>query len=408
MGKEVRVAFPSRQAAIVGVYITAQGRNMGRSMVDLELEALKGALDDAGLSFKDIDGLATNTYHSPVGGSDDPRLYWAEQLGQQNLGVMEAGMASGALAKMAVCISAGMCDTAVMLAGGFDPPPTIDTASGGKVNPAQVALPDTAPYVGEWDYSIHGGARAAFYAAWARRYMHEFGATEEHLANVAVTMRRNATLTKSSVMGSRGKITVEDVLNSRMIASPLHMLDCCLVNEGGWAIVMTTAERARDLKKQPVYVLGGAEFAYLDRYLNIPNPWMPAEGAGMRKCVDRTFAMAGVSRDDIDVAGLYDCFTITLLRDLEEAGFCGVGEAGEFVAEGNIALEGRLPVNTNGGLLSHSHNGRPDGYHTIDVVQQLRGEVEPERQIKDAKIGLSISQGYSSHGAGGAMIMAVD
>jgi hypothetical protein len=177
MGKEVRVAFPSRQAAIVGVYITAQGRNMGRSMVDLELEALKGALDDAGLSFKDIDGLATNTYHSPVGGSDDPRLYWAEQLGQQNLGVMEAGMASGALAKMAVCISAGMCDTAVMLAGGFDPPPTIDTASGGKVNPAQVALPDTAPYVGEWDYSIHGGARAAFYAAWARRYMHEFGAT---------------------------------------------------------------------------------------------------------------------------------------------------------------------------------------------------------------------------------------
>jgi acetyl-CoA acetyltransferase len=402
------MAFPSRQAAIVGVYMTEQGRHLGRSMIDFELEALKGALDDAGLSFKDVDGLVTNAWHSPVAGSDDARLFWAEQFGQQTLSLMDIGMASGAMAKVAVSIAAGQCETAVILAGGFDPPASIDGAAGGKVNVAQAPVPTTAPYVGEWDYSIHGGARVSFYAAWAQRYMHDFGVTPDKLAQVAVTMRHHATLTKSSVMGSRGDITVDDVLNSRMISSPLHLLDCCIENQGGWAIVMTTAERARDLRKQPVYVLGGGEFAYIDRYNNIPNPWMPPEGAGMRKCVDQAFSMAGVTRGDIDVAGLYDCFTITLLRDLEEAGFCGLGEAGDFVAEGNIALGGKLPTNTHGGLLSHSHNGRPDGMHTVDVVQQLRGEVEPERQVKDAKIGLTVSQGISAHGAGGAMILAVD
>jgi acetyl-CoA acetyltransferase len=108
------------------------------------------------------------------------------------------------------------------------------------------------------------------------------------------------------------------------------------------------------------------------------------------------------------VAGLYDCFTITLLRDLEECGFCEIGDAAAFVREGHIRLGGKMPVNTHGGLLSHSHQGRPDGFHTIDVVQQLRGEVEPARQVHGAKIGMSLSQGISTHGGGGVLIMAVD
>jgi len=261
--------------------------------------------------------------------------------------------------------------------------------------------------VGEWDFSIFGGARSAFYALWARRYMHEFGATEEDLARVAVVMRHHATLNPASVMGSRGELTVEDVVNSRLICSPLHLYDCALQTEGGWAIVMTTAERAKDLRKQPVYVLGGAEAAYIDRYNNVPNPMFTKDGGAIKRCADRAFAMAGVSRDDIDVAGLYDCFTITVLRDLEECGFCELGEAADYVREGNVSLGGKMPINTHGGLLSHSHQGRPDGMHTIDVVQQLRGEVEPARQVPNATIGLSLTQGISIHAGGGVMILGV-
>jgi acetyl-CoA acetyltransferase len=400
--------FPSRQAAIVGVYMTEQARYLGRSVIDLELEALKGALDDAGLTFKDVDGISTNDSHSPVSGPDDPHYYWAEQFGQKPLGLMEHGQASGALAKVAVAISAGMCETVAILAGGFEPPGVVDAASGGNLNPSKAPAPQSAPFVGEWDYSIFGGSRAAFYSLWAQRYMHEFGATPEDLAQIGVIMRKHATLCKSSVMGARGEITIADVLNSPMVASPLHRLDCALQTHGGWAIIMTTAERARDLKKKPVYVLGGAEAAYIDRYNNLPNPWFPEEGGAVKRFTDRAFSMAGVIRDDIDVAGLYDCFSITLLRDLEECGFCGIGEAADYVREGNISLGGKMPVNTHGGLLSHSHQGRPDGMHTIDVVQQLRGEVEVERQVPNAKIGLSITQGISVHAGGGALIMAVD
>jgi acetyl-CoA acetyltransferase len=403
------MTFPSRGAAIVGVYMTKQARVLDKSPIELELEALKGCLADAGLSLADVDGVASMDAHSPVGGADDPHYYWAEQLGQRPLGLMEIGLTSGALAKMAVAISAGMCETAVCVAGGYIAPgASIDAATGGLLNPAKTPMPTVAPVVGEWDYNIFGGSRASFYATWARRYMHEFKATPEDLAQVAVIFRHHATLCKSSVMGSRGELTIDDVVNSRMIASPLHLYDCALQTEGGWGIVMTTAERARDLKKKPVYVLGGAEGAYIDRYNNIPNPWFPPEGGAIRRCADRAFAMAGVSRDDIDVAGLYDCFTITLLRDLEECGFCEIGDAAAYVREGNISLGGKMPTNTHGGLLSHSHQGRPDGFHTVDVVQQLRGEVEPKRQVPNAKIGMSLSQGISVHAGGGVLIMAVD
>jgi acetyl-CoA acetyltransferase len=402
------VSFPSRQAAIAGVYMTEQARWLGRSVIDLEIEALKGALDDAGLTIHDVDGISTNDAHSPVSGADDPHYYWAEQFGQRAIGLMEHGQASGALAKVAIAISSGMCETVAILAGGFEPPATVDGASGGNLNPSKAPIPATAPYVGEWDYNVFGGSRASFYALWAQRYMHEFGVKPESLAEVAVQMRHHATLCGSSVMGPRGDITVDDVLASPMVASPLHRLDCALQTQGGWAIIMTTAERARDLRKKPVYVLGGAEAAYIDRYNNVPNPMFPQEGGAVRRFTDRAFAMAGVTRDDIDVAGLYDCFTITLLRDLEECGFCKIGEAADYVAEGNIKLGGKMPVNTHGGLLSHSHQGRPDGMHTIDVVHQLRGEVESARQVPNAKVGLSITQGISIHAGGGALIMATD
>jgi acetyl-CoA acetyltransferase len=415
--------FPSRAAAIVGVYLTQQGKNLQRSTIDLEIEALKGALDDAGMSFEDLDGIASSDGTSPVGSSLDARQYWAEQLGQHPIGLMTVGSAPGAIAKTALAISAGMCDSGAILSGGMA---RGDAAllrapganlSGGRAresaaqrrDPSNMDSDSPMPrhYVDEWDYRAWGGSYVSHYAMWCQRYMHEFGVSSADLAEVAVVMRRHATLTKSSVMGHRGEITVEDVLTSPLISSPLHRLDCALVNEGGWAIILASAERAKGLRKPPIWVLGGAEAAYTDRYSNIASPWFHHPGA-VRRAGDRAFQMSGVGRNDIDVAGLYDCFTITMLRNLEELGYCDIGEGASFVKDGNISLGGSLPVNTHGGLLSHSHNGRVDGIGAIDVVQQLRGEVEPERQVSNAEVGLALAQGAGVHSTASVVILGTD
>jgi acetyl-CoA acetyltransferase len=232
--------------------------------------------------------------------------------------------------------------------------------------------------------------------------------TSEQLAQVAVDARHHATLNPDSIMGHRGEITVEDVLGSRMIASPLHLLDCALDSDGGYAIVLTTAERARDLRRKPVHVLGAGESAHIDYYLNFPDPAFPPEGGAVRRAADTAFATAGVSRDAIDVAGLYDCFTITLVRDLEEMGFCKVGEGADFVAEGHTRLGGSLPTNTDGGCLSNSHNGHPGGMHVIEVTRQLRAEVTPQRQVPDARTGVALTQGMSVMGGAGVLVLGVD
>jgi acetyl-CoA acetyltransferase len=153
--------------------------------------------------------------------------------------------------------------------------------------------------------------------------------------------------------------------------------------------------------------LGGAEAAYTDFYTTIQDPWFPRSGYAVRRVGDMVFDMAGVSRDDIDVAGLYDCFTVTMLRDLEELGFCKLGEGAAYFAEGHTRLGGSMPCNTDGGLLSNSHCGSPSGLHTIEVVRQLRGECG-ERQVSGAQIGLSLAQGMSPHGLTSALIMATD
>ena len=219
--------------------------------------------------------------------------------------------------------------------------------------------------------------------------MHEFGVTNEDLAEVAVTHRYHATLNPDSVMGNKGEITVDDVLGSRYdlrAAAPArlrarqrrrlrhrHHL-------GRW--------RDQDCRKQPVWILGGAE-ADVHRLLHDDQrPLVPARtGTAVRRSATSAFGLAGVTRDDIDVAGLYDCFTITMLRDLEELGFCKLGEGADYFAGGpHAAGRRRCRRNTDGGLLSNSHNVSPSGMHTIEVVRQLRGECG-ERQVPDAKIG---------------------
>ena len=394
------MAFPRRQAAIAGVYLTEQGKLPHRSSFSLQLEAIKGAIADAGMTLDDIDGLLPMSGSNHIGGLDGgtaPHQFWAQQLGGRPISLMEIGGASGQLAKAAAAISAGMCDVAVLFYG----------KAGQPVGPRGSAVPDRAPRVPEWSFSIHGAYMIPFYALWAQRYMHEFGVTSEDLAQVAVVDRYHATLNPDSVMGSRGQITVDDVLGSRMIADPLHLFDCSLDNDGGYAVVITTAERARDGARPPVYVLGGAEAVYTDFYVSFDDDWFAEGGRSIRKATDKAFSLAGVTRDDIDVVGSYDCFTITGIRNLEEMGFCKVGEGADFVREGHTRLGGDLPVNTDGGLLSGSHCGDPSGLMVVEVVKQLRGECGA-RQVRDAKVGLALQQGFAVHGIGSALIMGTE
>jgi acetyl-CoA acetyltransferase len=247
----------------------------------------------------------------------------------------------------------------------------------------------------------------SWYAMWAQRYMHEFNVTNADLAEVAVFTRYHATLNPDSVMGSRGEITVDDVLASRYVCEPLHLLDCSLDTDGGYAVVIASADVARNCRKQPIWVLGGAEAYYTDFYATINDPWFPNEGKAVRKATDRAFGLAGISRDEIDVAGLYDCFTVTTIRNLEEMGFCKIGEGADYVKDGHLRLGGSMPTNTDGGLLSNSHCGDPSGLHTIEVVRQLRGECG-DRQVPDAKLGVSLQQGWAVHGLAGVLVMAAD
>ena len=390
------MGFPSGQAAIAGVYTTAQGKRLGRSEFSLKLEAITGALSEAGLGWKDVDGIVPleSSMHDP---GSIYHAWWAEQLGGRPLSFLGIGQASGGVAKAAAAIAARMCEVVVLFWAN----------AGFQVGPRATPVPTEAPRVGDWGFEPHGAFMTSWYAMWAQRYMHEFGATSEDLARVAVTHRYHGTLKPDSIMGRKGEITVADVLDSRWICEPLHLFDCALDNEGGYAIVITSAEVARDAPTSPVWVLSGSEAAYTDFYATIQDPWFPRDGYAARRAADIAFSQAGVSRDDIDVAGLYDCFTITMLRDLEELGFCKLGEGAAYFADGHTRLGGSMPCNTDGGLLSNSHNVSPSGMHTIEVVRQLRGECGA-RQVPGAKVGLSFAQGMSPHGMASTLIVAAD
>ena len=243
-------------------------------------------------------------------------------------------------------------------------------------------------YNGKEDYEEPFGllGAPAQHASAAARHMHEFGTTSEQLAAIAVACRKHAALNPAAQM--RTPITIEDVLNSRWIVKPFHLLDCCLVSDGGGAVIVTSAERARDLLRRPVYVLG---FGTGHRPDMLESPSLTTLG-GARSSA-QAYRMAGLEPRDMQFAEIYDCFTGIVLITLEDYGFCAKGEGGPFVEDGRIELGGQLPVNTHGGLLSQAH---VEGMlHITEAVKQLRGgEVEPERQVPDARLGI-----VSGHGA---------
>jgi acetyl-CoA C-acetyltransferase len=226
------------------------------------------------------------------------------------------------------------------------------------------------------------------YALVATRHMHEYGTTSEQLAEIAVTMRRHAALNLQAKY--RDPITVEDVLASRMISSPLHLLDCCVISDGGGAVVLTSLEHARDLRRPPVVLLGGAEA-------------VRHGGSGTGDLLDvaatqsgpLAFARAGLRPDDVDVCAVYDSYTITVLTTLEALGFCRPGEGGAFCAGGRIGLGGALPVNPDGGGLSSNHPGMRGIFLVIEATRQLRGECGA-RQVPDAEVAVV-------HGTGGLL-----
>ena len=361
------------QVAIAGVGVTPQGTLPGSTALSLAVQAFKGAIEDAGLRKDEIDGLLTFPgTTSPEGPLNYLRL--GETLGIDPVytaTLTMGGNTAGALIQLAaMAINSGMATHVACVFG--------DAAKtgGSRFNRA-----------GGWGDSlaIWGMfANAANTAITASRHMALYGTKSEHLGEVAVACRRHASMNPAAVM--RKPITIADHQASRYIVDPLRLLDCCLISDGGVCLILTSPERARDLK-QPVVLISGIGQGYTTQNLENRDWWR----APHQKAVfDRAYKMAGLSAKDVDVAQLYDSFTINVLLALEAAGFCGEGESGPFVEGGRIQLGGELPVNTAGGNLSEAYM---EGWlHYVEGVKQLRGHCG-ERQVKDAEVCLVHTRG---------------
>jgi acetyl-CoA acetyltransferase len=232
----------------------------------------------------------------------------------------------------------------------------------------------------------YGSPLVSNYALSAMRHMHEFGTTSEALAQIAVDIRQNASLNPDAMYQT--PITVDDVLGSRMISDPLHLLDCCIITDGGGAVLMTTEERARDLRRAPIYVLGAA--AAQTHWSMSQMPDLTTTAAAITGPL--AFAKAGVTPADVDVLQLYDSFTITVLLLLEDLGFCKKGEGGDLIKSGLLTTTGDLPTNTDGGGLSSCHPGRRGIFLLIEAVRQLRGDAGVA-QVPDCKIAVASGSG---------------
>ncbi len=363
-------------AAIVGTYTTEQGDLPGRSTLDLQFESVVGALRDGGLDRHDMDGIAggrsitasaTNAYAGR----------WSELLGTPirfaDTVDAAAGGHSGHILHAALAVSSGLANVVAVIGGG---------SRGGD---RHAAVKRMASAHGEFDTSW-GSIVPSWFAMVARRHMHEFGTTSEQLAAVSVATRAWASMNPDAIM--RKPITIDDVVNSRMISDPLHLLDCCLVNDGAGALIVTSMERARDLCEQPISILGGAEEYSFRGYTGVGHDWM---SSGAAHTGPTALAMAGLKHSDVDLLELYDCFTITVVRELEDLGFCKKGEGGAFVEDGKLGPGGSLPMNTHGGGLSwgHSFSGLA---HAIEAVRQLQGR-GGDRQVSGVETALVHSQG---------------
>jgi acetyl-CoA acetyltransferase len=374
------------QVAIIGIGLSPVGKVPGRSPLWLAAAAAKQALTDAGIQKSEIDGVLA----SPAMAAQFHRfsVAFSEYFGVQPTFSNTLQVSGATAATMfniaAAAIHGGLAETVLVVGGD-------SLLSGLTPELALRSLTESRDQQYEMPFGI---PVANTFAMTAHRHMKEFGTTPEQLARVAVTQRQHAARTPGAQQTA--PITVEDVLNSKMVTTPYRKLDCSLISDGGAAFVLTSAERAKALGiEKPIYFLGGGE-CYTHEHIFLM-PSLTTTGAVQSS--GNAYAMAGYGPKDMHTAGVYDCFTGTVIMMLEDLGFCPKGEGGRFVADGQMTYGGQIPSNTHGGLLSFAHSGIPGSlFHFHEVVAQLRGECG-ERQVTGAELGLvhSLGAGFATN-----------
>jgi len=382
------------RCAIVGIGNTAYTRGADQSTSELHLEATLRAVADAGLRAQDIDGIMPN----------DVAGVCAEEL-MVNLGLpdlafsatVRTGGASVVASILDACLAvdSGVATCVLVVAGrrGYSQQRISRNSSGAR--PPTIGMPPALASVFEFERPYGSIGPAQLYAQAAQRHMHQYGTTSEQFGRVAVACRKHANLNPQALMYER-PMTLEEHQASRIITTPFHLLDCSLESDGAGAFLITSTERARDLAKRPVLIAGVGE-GHGNPPTSITQKRDMAFIEGVHTAGVRAFEMAGVGPADIDCAQLHDPFTWLVVGELEALGFCEVGAGGSFVEDGRIELGGELPVNTHGGLLSEAHVSGVN--HVIEAVRQLRGEVEPERQVPDCTTVLVNNEGDMHEGS---------
>jgi len=372
--------------AVVGIGLSPVGRVPGRSPLQLAADAAKKALADAGMAKGDIDGvLSAHALASPFHRFS---VAFSEYFGIRPTFSNTLQVSGATAATMfnigAAAIHGGLAKSVLLVAAD-------SLLSGLTPDLALRSLTESRDQQYEMPFGI---PVANTFAMTAHRHMKDFGTTPEQLAEVAVIQRRHASRTPGAQQTT--PISVSDVLASGMVTTPYHKLDCSLISDGGAAFILTSAETARAMGiRKPVYILGGGECYTHEHIFLMPSLTVTGAVESSR----RAYAMAGYGPADMDVAGVYDCFTGTVVMMLEDLGFCPKGEGGRFVADGQMTYGGKIPSNTHGGLLSFAHSGIPGSlFHFHEVVAQLRGDCG-ERQVADAHLGLvhSLGAGFATN-----------
>jgi acetyl-CoA acetyltransferase len=376
------MAHPFRDVAIVGVHNTLQARQLpDHDSQSIAIEGALGALDDAGLRVDDVDAVVGQFAQEDV-----------LTLGLGPCTRRMNGLGIPAVLDAAAMITTEQADVVLIAAGGA-----------GLYTERAATAPWTRP-ANELVVGF-GLFTAAEFALMARRHMIMHGTTAEQLALVAATIRNNGHINPAAVYYGRGPFTAEDILASRMVADPFHLLDCAMTSEGGCGLVLARADRVSDLRGEPVWILAGASDSYGPSYQFAP-AWdlggkaastIPAGYVG-RRAAQRCFTVAGLTPGDVDVAELYDPFSFEIIRQLEAYGFCPDGEGGAFVEEGHIGPGGSLPVTTDGGTMSFSHAGisAQQLQRVVRAVEQLRSNC-PTAQVPNAEVAIC------SNGGSGAL-----
>jgi len=367
---------PLHDVAIVAVHNTHQAKRLDENEDALLMGAFRTVMAEVGLKPKDIDGISAHGWVTGLSGLDV--IAWLGGHPCWN-GTHWPGIAS--VMEAAGAIATGQCHTVLMGAA----------QAGAHRGRAQTA-PWTRP---DYEFTACWGMyTAAQFALIARRHMALYGTPVEAFAEVAAAIRSNGALNPAAIMYGM-KVTREDVLASRMIAEPFHLLDCALTSEGGAALIMTTRERAADMTDKPIYILGGALERMGQAYVE-PVVWDRFGNMGARAAAT-CFREAGLTHKDVDVCEFYDPFSFEIIRQLEAYGFCKPGEGAGFVLDGNIRINGSLPVATNGGLMSFSHAGAVQNLQkVITGAMQLRGQLPAALTVKDAEVVMLSNNGSAA------------